>query len=46
MAKQKVSKADFKKALEIGRPPNIKKLFPNSQALIVERKGDRPGDGG
>jgi fructose-bisphosphate aldolase class II len=38
MAKRKVSKADFKKALEIGRPPNIKKLFPNSRALIVSGK--------
>ncbi len=25
----------FEKALEIGRPPNIVKLFPNSRALIV-----------
>lgn len=38
MAKKKVSKADFKKALEIGRPPNIKRLFPNSKALIVSGK--------
>jgi fructose-bisphosphate aldolase class II len=38
MAKRKVSKADFKKALEIGRPPNIKTLFPNSRALIVSGK--------
>ncbi len=38
MAKQKVSKNDFKKALEIGRPPNIKRLFPNSKALIVSGK--------
>ncbi|MBM4276594.1 MAG: class II fructose-bisphosphate aldolase [Deltaproteobacteria bacterium] len=38
MAKRKVAKADFKKALEIGRPPNIKKLFPNSKALIVSGK--------
>ena len=29
---------DFKKALDKGRPPNIKKLFPNSQALIVSGK--------
>jgi fructose-bisphosphate aldolase class II len=29
---------DFNKALEIGRPPNIKKLFPNSKALIVSGK--------
>jgi fructose-bisphosphate aldolase class II len=38
MAKKKVSKADFKKALEIGRPPNVQKLFPNSKALIVSGK--------
>jgi fructose/tagatose bisphosphate aldolase len=30
--------ADFKKALEIGRPPNIVKLFPNSHALLVSGK--------
>lgn len=30
--------ADFSKALEIGRPPNIKQLFPNSKALIVSGK--------
>jgi fructose-bisphosphate aldolase, class II len=29
---------DFEKALEIGRPPNIQKLFPNSKALIVSGK--------
>ena len=34
----KVSKKDFNKALEIGRPPNIQKLFPNSRALIVSGK--------
>ncbi len=28
----------YKKLLEIGRPPNIKKLFPNSRALIVSGK--------
>ena len=30
--------ADFQKALDIGRPPNIKRLFPNSKALIVSGK--------
>lgn len=30
--------ADFEKALEIGRPPNIRTLFPNSRALIVSGK--------
>ncbi len=28
----------FDKALEIGRPPNIRKLFPHSRALIVSGK--------
>jgi len=30
--------ADFEKALSVGRPPNIKTLFPNSKALIVSGK--------
>jgi len=30
--------ATYQKALEIGRPPNIVKLFPNSKALIVSGK--------
>ncbi len=34
---QKAS-ADFDRAIEIGRPPNIAKLFPNSRALIVSGK--------
>jgi len=38
MAKNTVSKSDFRKALEIGRPPNIKRLFPNSKALVVSGK--------
>ncbi len=29
---------DFKKAVATGRPPNVVKLFPNSQALIVSGK--------
>jgi len=29
---------DFEKALEIGRPPDIVRLFPNSKALIVSGK--------
>jgi fructose-bisphosphate aldolase class II len=29
---------DFDKALKIGRPPNIQRLFPNSRALIVSGK--------
>ena len=30
--------ADYEKALEVGRPPNVKELFPNSKALIVSGK--------
>ncbi|MDY0131509.1 MAG: class II fructose-bisphosphate aldolase [Desulforegulaceae bacterium] len=33
-----VKPADFEKAVEIGRPPNIRRLFPNSKALIVSGK--------
>lgn len=29
---------DFIKAVEVGRPPNIQKLFPHSKALIVSGK--------
>ncbi len=29
---------DFAKVLEVGRPPNIQKLFPNSKALLVSGK--------
>lgn len=29
---------DFEKALEIGRPPNVRALFPHSRALIVSGK--------
>jgi len=29
---------DFEKALQVGRPPNVAKLFPNSKALIVSGK--------
>ncbi len=29
---------DFKRAVEIGRPPNVVKLFPHSRALIVSGK--------
>ncbi len=30
--------SDFEKALSVGRPPNIVKLFPNSRALLVSGK--------
>jgi fructose-bisphosphate aldolase, class II len=33
-----ISTKDFNRALEIGRPPNVRKLFPNSKALIVSGK--------
>jgi len=33
-----VDPKQFDKALEIGRPPNIARLFPNSRALIVSGK--------
>ncbi|MFC1798408.1 class II fructose-bisphosphate aldolase [Thermodesulfobacteriota bacterium] len=33
-----VNVTDFQKALDIGRPPNIVSLFPNSRALIVSGK--------
>ena len=29
---------EFEKALEVGRPPNIQQLFPNSRGLIVSGK--------
>jgi fructose-bisphosphate aldolase, class II len=32
------ARRDFEKALDIGRPPNIARLFPNSKALIVSGK--------
>ncbi len=36
--KNGTSSKPFEKALEIGRPPNIVHLFPNSRALIVSGK--------
>ena len=33
-----VNTADFEKALQIGRPPNVVKCFPNSKAMIVSGK--------
>ncbi len=38
MSETSISSTDFEKALEIGRPPNVVKLFPNSKALIVSGK--------
>ncbi len=32
------STSDFAKAISVGRPPNIQKLFPNSKALLVSGK--------
>ncbi len=34
----KVSQKEFSRALEVGRPPNVRKLFPHSRALIVSGK--------
>ncbi|MBR9979758.1 MAG: class II fructose-bisphosphate aldolase [Desulfatitalea sp.] len=33
-----IAPSDFAKALAVGRPPNIKALFPNSRALLVSGK--------
>ena len=33
-----ITSSDFEKALDVGRPPNVVKLFPNSRALIVSGK--------
>jgi fructose-bisphosphate aldolase class II len=38
MATKNVSSVDFDKALAIGRPPTITRLFPHSKALIVSGK--------
>ena len=35
---KKVTQADFERAVEVGRPPNVKALFPNSKALLVSGK--------
>ena len=38
MSKNTVSTSDVQKAVEVGRPPNVKKLFPHSKALLVSGK--------
>ena len=38
MSHNSITSKDFQKALEKGRPENIKRLFPNSHALIVSGK--------
>ncbi len=35
---QQVSSPDFEKCLQVGKPPNVAKLFPNSRALLVSGK--------
>ena len=35
---QGLASPDFEKALQIGRPPTIARLFPHSRALIVSGK--------
>ena len=34
----KIDPKSFQQALKVGRPPNVSRLFPNSQALIVSGK--------
>lgn len=34
----KITRQEFEKAVEVGRPPNVKRLFPNSKALLVSGK--------
>jgi fructose-bisphosphate aldolase class II len=34
----KIAEKDLNKALAVGRPPNVARLFPNSKALIVSGK--------
>ncbi len=36
--KNGISAADYEKAVKIGRPPNVTRLFPNSRALLVSGK--------
>ena len=38
MMNNNVLGTEFQKALDLGRPPTIKKLFPNSKALLVSGK--------
>ncbi len=38
MTNQQKYSTDFESALDLGRPPNIKKLFPSSKALLVSGK--------
>jgi len=38
MAGGNTNNSEFDKALAIGRPPNVRSLFPNSRALIVSGK--------
>ena len=33
-----ISAKDFEKALQVGRPPNVSRLFPHSRALLVSGK--------
>ena len=38
MSSGQINQADFERCLDIGRPPNVKKLFPNSRGLLVSGK--------
>ncbi len=37
-AGSEISAKDFEKALQVGRPPNVSRLFPHSRALLVSGK--------
>ncbi len=38
MSSTRINEADFKQCLQVGRPPNVRTLFPNSKALLVSGK--------
>jgi len=38
MTKSPKYSSDFEAALDLGRPPNVQKLFPNSKALLISGK--------
>jgi fructose-bisphosphate aldolase class II len=38
MSSPRINTADFEQCLQVGRPPNVRTLFPNSKALIISGK--------
>lgn len=38
MSSTRIDEADFNKCLQVGRPPNVRTLFPHSKALLVSGK--------